>query len=127
MRSSTVKSSSFTLHEVSRVRYAYFRLGAGVGVPQSPLDLVTYVGQFLRNWRSRGGTTKELAAITGRTRVSERRVYVEQTNQMTDMFTGKKGLITGVFNKQSIAWAIAERIIDERWRVRLHLHARQAG
>lgn len=31
---------------------------------------------------------------------------------MTDMFTGKKALITGVFNKQSIAWAIAERILD---------------
>jgi enoyl-[acyl-carrier protein] reductase I len=29
------------------------------------------------------------------------------------MFDGKKGLITGVFNKQSIAWAIAERIINE--------------
>jgi enoyl-[acyl-carrier protein] reductase I len=29
------------------------------------------------------------------------------------LFTGKKGLITGVFNKQSIAWAIAERIMDE--------------
>ena len=29
------------------------------------------------------------------------------------MFEGKKGLITGVFNKQSIAWAIAERIMDE--------------
>lgn len=29
------------------------------------------------------------------------------------MFDGKKGLITGVFNKQSIAWAIAERIMSE--------------
>ncbi len=29
------------------------------------------------------------------------------------MFDGKKGLITGVFNKQSIAWAIAERIMQE--------------
>lgn len=29
------------------------------------------------------------------------------------MFEGKKGLITGVFNKQSIAWAIAERIMNE--------------
>ncbi|MBX3424761.1 MAG: enoyl-ACP reductase [Pirellulales bacterium] len=29
------------------------------------------------------------------------------------MFSGKKGLITGVFNKQSIAWAIAERILSE--------------
>lgn len=29
------------------------------------------------------------------------------------LFDGKKGLITGVFNKQSIAWAIAERIMDE--------------
>src|SRR5262245_488113 len=29
------------------------------------------------------------------------------------LFDGKKGLITGVFNKQSIAWAIAERVMDE--------------
>ncbi|MEQ8211200.1 MAG: enoyl-ACP reductase [Lacipirellulaceae bacterium] len=29
------------------------------------------------------------------------------------MFDGKKGLITGVFNKQSIAWAIAERAMNE--------------
>jgi len=29
------------------------------------------------------------------------------------MFDGKKGLITGVFNKQSIAWAIADRIMSE--------------
>lgn len=29
------------------------------------------------------------------------------------LFTGKKGLITGVFNKQSIAWAIAERVMEE--------------
>ncbi len=29
------------------------------------------------------------------------------------LFDGKKGLITGVFNKQSIAWAIAERIMQE--------------
>ncbi len=29
------------------------------------------------------------------------------------MFTGKKGLIVGVFNKQSIAWAIAEKILSE--------------
>lgn len=28
------------------------------------------------------------------------------------MFANKRGLITGVFNKQSIAWAIAEKIID---------------
>ncbi|MCH2115243.1 MAG: enoyl-ACP reductase [Pirellulales bacterium] len=28
-------------------------------------------------------------------------------------FQGKKGLITGVFNKQSIAWAIADRILSE--------------
>ena len=27
------------------------------------------------------------------------------------MFDGKKGLITGVFNKQSIAWAIADRVM----------------
>jgi enoyl-[acyl-carrier protein] reductase I len=30
------------------------------------------------------------------------------------LFDGKKGLITGVFNKQSIAWAIAELILNER-------------
>jgi len=29
------------------------------------------------------------------------------------LFTGKKGLITGVFNEKSIAWAIAERIMNE--------------
>lgn len=29
------------------------------------------------------------------------------------MFDGKKGLITGVFNKQSIAWSIADRIMSE--------------
>jgi len=29
------------------------------------------------------------------------------------MFAGKKGLITGVFNKQSIAWSIADRIMSE--------------
>lgn len=29
------------------------------------------------------------------------------------LFDGKKGLITGVFNKQSIAWAIADRIMQE--------------
>jgi enoyl-[acyl-carrier protein] reductase I len=29
------------------------------------------------------------------------------------LFAGKRGLITGVFNKQSIAWAIAERVMDE--------------
>jgi enoyl-[acyl-carrier protein] reductase I len=29
------------------------------------------------------------------------------------MFADKRGLITGVFNKQSIAWAIAERILEE--------------
>jgi enoyl-[acyl-carrier protein] reductase I len=28
------------------------------------------------------------------------------------MFEGKRGLITGVFNKQSIAWSIAERILN---------------
>lgn len=28
------------------------------------------------------------------------------------MFEGKRGLITGVFNKQSIAWSIAERIMQ---------------
>lgn len=32
---------------------------------------------------------------------------------MSDLFAGKKGLITGVFNKQSIAWSIAERIMNE--------------
>jgi enoyl-[acyl-carrier protein] reductase I len=29
------------------------------------------------------------------------------------LFSGKKGLITGVFNKQSIAWAIAELVMQE--------------
>lgn len=29
------------------------------------------------------------------------------------LFEGKQGLITGVFNKQSIAWAIAERVMQE--------------
>ncbi len=29
------------------------------------------------------------------------------------LFDGKRGLITGVFNKQSIAWAIAERVMEE--------------
>ncbi|MBI1900877.1 MAG: enoyl-ACP reductase [Planctomycetia bacterium] len=29
------------------------------------------------------------------------------------MFTGKKGLILGVFNEQSIAWAIARIVLDE--------------
>jgi enoyl-[acyl-carrier protein] reductase I len=29
------------------------------------------------------------------------------------LFDGKKGLITGVFNKQSIAWAIAELVMSE--------------
>ena len=28
------------------------------------------------------------------------------------LFDGKKGLITGVFNKQSIAWAIAEKVME---------------
>jgi enoyl-[acyl-carrier protein] reductase I len=32
---------------------------------------------------------------------------------MQPLFDNKRGLITGVFNKQSIAWAIAERIMDE--------------
>jgi enoyl-[acyl-carrier protein] reductase I len=32
---------------------------------------------------------------------------------MESLFAGKRGLITGVFNKQSIAWAIAERIMEE--------------
>ena len=32
---------------------------------------------------------------------------------MEPLFADKSGLITGVFNKQSIAWAIAERILDE--------------
>ncbi len=31
---------------------------------------------------------------------------------MSALFEGKKGLITGVFNKQSIAWAIAEQILN---------------
>lgn len=29
------------------------------------------------------------------------------------LFDGKRGLITGVFNKQSIAWAIAEQVMNE--------------
>jgi enoyl-[acyl-carrier protein] reductase I len=32
---------------------------------------------------------------------------------MQPLFGNKNGLITGVFNKQSIAWAIAERILEE--------------
>jgi enoyl-[acyl-carrier protein] reductase I len=32
---------------------------------------------------------------------------------MEPLFAGKQGLITGVFNKQSIAWAIADRIMSE--------------
>jgi len=32
---------------------------------------------------------------------------------MEPLFAGKSGLVTGVFNKQSIAWAIAERIMSE--------------
>jgi enoyl-[acyl-carrier protein] reductase I len=32
---------------------------------------------------------------------------------MLDLFANKRGLITGVFNKQSIAWAIADRIMEE--------------
>jgi len=32
---------------------------------------------------------------------------------MQPLFADKRGLITGVFNKQSIAWAIAERILKE--------------
>jgi len=32
---------------------------------------------------------------------------------MEPLFANKRGLITGVFNKQSIAWAIAERIMNE--------------
>jgi enoyl-[acyl-carrier protein] reductase I len=32
---------------------------------------------------------------------------------MEPLFAGKRGLVTGVFNKQSIAWAIAERIMEE--------------
>ena len=32
---------------------------------------------------------------------------------MQPLFENRKGLITGVFNKQSIAWAIAERIMGE--------------
>ena len=30
-----------------------------------------------------------------------------------ELFEGKKGLITGVFNEKSIAWAIAERVMSE--------------
>lgn len=32
---------------------------------------------------------------------------------MEPLFAGKNGVITGVFNKQSIAWAIAERIMEQ--------------
>jgi enoyl-[acyl-carrier protein] reductase I len=32
---------------------------------------------------------------------------------MSGLFAGKKGLITGVFNKQSIAWAIAEQVMEQ--------------
>jgi enoyl-[acyl-carrier protein] reductase I len=32
---------------------------------------------------------------------------------MEPLFANKRGLVTGVFNKQSIAWAIAERILEE--------------
>ena len=32
---------------------------------------------------------------------------------MSGLFAGKKGLITGVFNKQSIAWAIAEQVMAQ--------------
>ena len=32
---------------------------------------------------------------------------------MPGLFDGKQGLITGVFNKQSIAWAIADRVMAE--------------
>jgi enoyl-[acyl-carrier protein] reductase I len=32
---------------------------------------------------------------------------------MQPLFENKKGLITGVFNKQSIAWAIAEQVMNE--------------
>jgi enoyl-[acyl-carrier protein] reductase I len=32
---------------------------------------------------------------------------------MNSIFADKRGLITGVFNKQSIAWAIAEQILNE--------------
>jgi enoyl-[acyl-carrier protein] reductase I len=32
---------------------------------------------------------------------------------MEPLFANKRGLVTGVFNKQSIAWAIAERILNE--------------
>lgn len=32
---------------------------------------------------------------------------------MSGLFEGKKGLITGVFNKQSLAWVIADRVMAE--------------
>jgi enoyl-[acyl-carrier protein] reductase I len=32
---------------------------------------------------------------------------------MEPLFANKRGLITGVFNKQSIAWAISEKILEE--------------
>ena len=31
---------------------------------------------------------------------------------MAGLFDGKQGLITGVFNKQSIAWAIADQVMS---------------
>jgi enoyl-[acyl-carrier protein] reductase I len=37
----------------------------------------------------------------------------EKRGASMGLFEGKRGLITGVFNKQSIAWAIAERIMRE--------------
>ena len=43
------------------------------------------------------------------------------------MFDGKKGLILGVANDHSIAWAIAQVIMERGGPVRLHSSARQAG
>jgi enoyl-[acyl-carrier protein] reductase I len=38
---------------------------------------------------------------------------MKELNLMEPLFAGKSGLITGVFNKLSIAWAIAELILNE--------------
>ena len=43
------------------------------------------------------------------------------------LFDGKKGLILGVANDHSIAWAIAQSIMAEGGAVRLHAPARPAG
>ena len=42
------------------------------------------------------------------------------------LFDGKKGLILGVANDHSIAWAIAQQVMAEGGRVRLYASARPA-